>query len=268
MQSNDVQAPCTPTAELLFASPMTKGSSSSSAKADLKDDTLRFIAADIADVPPLLPPERLASPPESPRRKPSMDAFRNALRMVDGLNNSLRQDLLTLVDHLDEKPEAMPVKGSVGITSLMCNSGMVDGKVDTLRTCGSASPTQSDVEAALFGMDTPASTPRSCGLSAQSEISSPRVQDLDLEVSTSHFETTPDAPQNKRFAPASRAEALTPDVEDVQGSRYRREKPLATARDKFKLSIGACERSRQFRSAVLSELCTLTENEFRSDGLA
>lgn len=50
-------------------------------------------------------------------------------------------------------------------------------------------------------------------------------------------------------------EALTPVAPAC--SDTRRCTSLATARDQFKMSIGARERSRQFRSAVLSELGTL-----------
>lgn len=266
---HDVPTPCTPTAELLFASPATKGSSSSSyAKVELasqKDGALRSIADNLVDIPPLLPsPSRqdsLTSPRALPSKKLGMDAFRNALRAADGLNSSLRQDLLKLVDHFDDCPQTGPVKQSVGITSLWdgldANKSVTEGWGESYGNCGSASPTQSDVEAALFGMDSPASTPRSYDQSFQSgRGASTREQELaDLSL----LDSTPIALQSRRSAmwlpQVVGSEALTPDVEE--GSRHQRDTSLATARDKFKLSIGASERSRQFRSAVLSELRTL-----------
>lgn len=277
-----------------------------------------------------------------------MDAFRIALKAASGLESPLRRDLLSLVDRLEE-PVAETSGATVGLpvpeqphwsqekhAAELHGIPVVDFWEGSLTPRGqrSASPSQSDVEAALQTMDTPPHIPwtrfdskhspscsrssleeeqnldisgaglidanfgesvtiQSCtssGMSWPEDVnvatcparvlsacSSPkanprsRLSSLDDghpllgedDLAQSPAASTPIGRRSDMWLgdvpPIPNVEALTPAAPAFgqHGRAQRQGVSLAAARDQFKMSIGARERSRQFRSAVLSELGSL-----------
>jgi len=101
-----------------------------------------------------------AARPQQLPGKSSIEAFRTALQGAEGLDSNLRKDLLSLVDRFDSEGAAKVV-GISGIAGIP----VVDHWDGTQTPRGSqsmpasASPTQSDVEAALQTMKTPPDSP-------------------------------------------------------------------------------------------------------------
>lgn len=274
----------------------------------------------------------MPTPQTHPLPKPAMDAFRSALQAAEGLDNGLRQDLLSLVDDLarPRTPTDDMSGGFVGIP-------IVDHWEATMRSCRSpsASPSQSDVEAALATMNTPprrplvspsveleespslngismdrdffvggacllgespddssvrrrsrspwTSPPESCPSRNMSSPLSPPTGHASPEALLSPEATprlvpsefvdfpmtcTPESTQLRRSAmwpgvapTVPGVEALTPAALEARshGDAPRRISALAAARDRYKKSVGACERSHNFQRALVEELGTLRE---------
>lgn len=116
-------------------------------------------------------PAREPSPPAAwqthsaarPQQLPgqsSIEAFRAALQGAQGLDSDLRQDLLSLVDRFDPKggASAVGISGIAGIPVVDHWDGTQTPRGSQSKAA-SASPTQSDVEAALQTMKTPPDSP-------------------------------------------------------------------------------------------------------------